>query len=316
MLPKNKAEGEEFPPQISTIEIITPDIAKTYLATMDQPNGIPVYQRHLSKNRVYELAKDIKAGGWRLTHQSIAFNLDGVLIDGQHRMNAVIMANTPIQSWVHRNVPQKAMACIDIGAKRSVCDSLNAQGLKFNDHEISILRAALGINPNPSKMTNELTGIEKIRFSRDEIMKLAIILKDGLEFSLKTFGSKTSYGGMLYAPFRAVVFRAYYNTVDRDRLTEFLEALYLGCLEQPSNVHDANSAAYALREYHHKMKINRTNIGTMARARGYCMAQSALISFLARKRVKNLLPKYGQRFPVDLLDGDMQLDFPVDPLAA
>ena len=45
------------------------------------------------------IARDMKAGHWRLTHQGIAFDPAGVLIDGQHRLWAIVESDTTLLAW-------------------------------------------------------------------------------------------------------------------------------------------------------------------------------------------------------------------------
>lgn len=52
-----------------------------------------VFNRVLSKNVVSKYAYDMKNNDWTLTHQGIAFDTDGNLADGQHRLQAVIESN-------------------------------------------------------------------------------------------------------------------------------------------------------------------------------------------------------------------------------
>ena len=92
-------------------ELITPEIAEHYLAT-DQGN------RNIRDSWVKKIARDIKNDRFVETHQGIAFDEDGTLIDGQHRLLAVIKAQKPIVIDVARNVPRTSGINIDTGASR------------------------------------------------------------------------------------------------------------------------------------------------------------------------------------------------------
>ena len=105
-----------------TLETITPEIARQYM-TRNRSN------RSLRKAHVDRLATDIKNGDWQVTHQGIAFNEDGWLVDGQHRLQAIIDTNTPVRVWVARGVQaDSAMGLmVDAGAKRNISDILKIQ---------------------------------------------------------------------------------------------------------------------------------------------------------------------------------------------
>lgn len=54
--------------------------------------GTPGTNRRLIETNTKAILTDIKAGNWRFTHQGIAFNPDGFLVDGQHRLAAIVKA--------------------------------------------------------------------------------------------------------------------------------------------------------------------------------------------------------------------------------
>ncbi len=71
---------------------------------------------------VAQLAHYMKEGHFQLTHQGIAFNEDGELFDGQHRLLAVMKSGVPVQMVVTRGANSLAWTATDIGVKRSFAD--------------------------------------------------------------------------------------------------------------------------------------------------------------------------------------------------
>lgn len=106
-------------------ELITPEIAERYLAA-NQGN------RNIRNSLVNKIARDIKNDLFVETHQGIAFDEDGTLIDGQHRLLAVIKAQKPIVIDVARNVPRSSGVNIDTGASRGFSDIAFFDG-RWND---------------------------------------------------------------------------------------------------------------------------------------------------------------------------------------
>lgn len=76
---------------------ITPRIAKTMLShnTGNRPLRKAVVQRY---------ATDMENGDWQDNGDPIRFDTNGRLIDGQHRLEAVILSDTPIDAWVLRGL--------------------------------------------------------------------------------------------------------------------------------------------------------------------------------------------------------------------
>lgn len=77
-------------------------------------------QRPIMQRRVERLASDMKAGAWRLTHQGICFGAGDDLIDGQHRLAAIVASGVTVQLLVCREPSLKFHSPIDRGAARSL----------------------------------------------------------------------------------------------------------------------------------------------------------------------------------------------------
>ncbi|MBP5937266.1 hypothetical protein [Streptomyces acidiscabies] len=117
------AEGVPTPRLIQ----ITPEIAETLLSRA-------VVNRRLDWGQVDFLADSIVSGEWQLTHQGIALDgpLDvGCLLDGQHRLNAIIKAGIPVWIYVFEGLPRTAFPVLDTGKRRSGVDTLSATGEKY-----------------------------------------------------------------------------------------------------------------------------------------------------------------------------------------
>lgn len=76
--------------------------------------------RAISKVAVDQYARDMEAGNWKLTHQGILIGKDGVIIDGQHRLLAIVKSNTTQKMLVtiDESFETPLDAPIDTGNKR------------------------------------------------------------------------------------------------------------------------------------------------------------------------------------------------------
>lgn len=115
-----------------TLERITPKKAAEYLA-MNHSNR-PYSQKHADK-----LAQAIIDGEWIVNGESIKLNGNG-LIDGQHRMGAVIKAGKAIDTYVGRDLPSEAYDTIDQGRSRSLGDVLAREGRSHYTMLASVVR--------------------------------------------------------------------------------------------------------------------------------------------------------------------------------
>ncbi len=130
--------------QSTAIEAITPRIASSYLE-LNHSNR-PLRQAHIKS-----LAFDMINGDWQLTHQGIAFDTTGRLIDGQHRLHAIIEAGVPIQILVTRGCSASSFSIIDRGANRRPSDILGWP-TKITEVITLAIRIAYGTNPTLSRI--------------------------------------------------------------------------------------------------------------------------------------------------------------------
>jgi alkylhydroperoxidase/carboxymuconolactone decarboxylase family protein YurZ len=78
--------------------------------------------RKLRKWNVIALSEAIKRGEWITTHQGIAFCESGRLLDGQHRLHAIVMAETTVRMLVVTGIDDAAFQVIDRGLMRTYSD--------------------------------------------------------------------------------------------------------------------------------------------------------------------------------------------------
>lgn len=97
------------------IETIGPELAKTYLKNNTA-------NRNVRRTHVKWLAGMMSRGQWKLTHQGIAFDLAGRLIDGQHRLMAIIEAGVPVELVVTRGVETSGFYVCDLAVGRTAAD--------------------------------------------------------------------------------------------------------------------------------------------------------------------------------------------------
>ena len=90
------------------VMLVTPEMAAEWLKN----NRL---NRPVDRAAVTRLADAIRGGRWMLTHQGPALGADGSLLDGQHRLLAIIAAGIAVPMLVTTNVPRATVGVIDIG---------------------------------------------------------------------------------------------------------------------------------------------------------------------------------------------------------
>lgn len=73
-------------------------------------------------------ARDMAAGRWQLTGEAVKFDRDGNLLDGQHRLHAVVASGATVPMLVVWGVAAGAQEVMDSGAKRTAADAFALTG--------------------------------------------------------------------------------------------------------------------------------------------------------------------------------------------
>ena len=103
--------------------LVTPEMAMAMLA--QNRNNRPIRQANVNV-----LVAAIQHGHWVMTGNPIAFDKHGRLLDGQHRLMAIIEAGQAVESVVTRGLEIDAFLTTDIGAKRGAADVAAMLGFK------------------------------------------------------------------------------------------------------------------------------------------------------------------------------------------
>ena len=100
---------------------VTPRMAETWLKqnTLEGKGN-----RKFRKAHARTIAEEMRRGEWKLTHQGIAFGMSGRLLDGQHRLSAIVESGTTQSILVFIDAPEDTFDNHDRGAMRGIADIL------------------------------------------------------------------------------------------------------------------------------------------------------------------------------------------------
>lgn len=165
----------------TTVEHITPKLALAYLAKNLKRN------RPVSAATVASYTAEMQHGHWLLTHQGIAFDDAGHLIDGQHRLHAIVKSGVTVDMAVTRDVlaiqtrngvSAFAFDALDRLRMRHVGQALElSHGRKYGPRLVACANTILRI-ANRSAMTASVPTVLKVLSIYEEhidaLMPLAI----------------------------------------------------------------------------------------------------------------------------------------------
>jgi hypothetical protein len=207
---------------------ITPSLARLWLDNANKCN------RHISDFSVMQYACDMRDGRWEDNGDSLRFNLNGDLIDGQHRLLAVIECGIPLEADVVFGLSPKAKGTIDIGRVRSAADIAHFDGMKNTTNACALAYMLL---------IHRKYGIHRMNNTELKPTKTQVVaaVKDDPRIS-EVAGQSSAWGRSLVAP-RIVNFCHYlFSEQHRHKANQFFSGLVTG------TGLDATSPIYQLRE--------------------------------------------------------------------
>lgn len=102
---------------------VTPELAEYWLSTRNTRN------RPQRDSRIQLMVRDMRLGTYRRTHQGIAFDVNGVLCDGQHRLVAIVESGKAVMFRVTFGLEPDAIEAIDANmAARRIGDIIEIVG--------------------------------------------------------------------------------------------------------------------------------------------------------------------------------------------
>ncbi len=146
----------------AAVELISPALAAKWL-------GRNTGNRRIRPATVEQYARDMHAGNWKITGEAIKFTADGTLIDGQHRLSAVVLADTSVSMYVIRGLDLDVGDLCDTGMKRTAADALARNGHLSTKGLAASARLAIGwtegqIKVSTQQQVRQVTHAEILRF--------------------------------------------------------------------------------------------------------------------------------------------------------
>jgi hypothetical protein len=152
--------------RFSDIAVITPEMALLIL-------GLNTHNRPVQSLTVDRYRDLITDGKWRLSIEAIGFSYDGVLINGQHRLLAIIEAGIPVAMTCWFGCEPEEFEVIDVPKIRTPADSVSTHGYNHANTRTSLarhmLRAELRTRSHPSVLV-----IAKVKAMANENIDTAL----------------------------------------------------------------------------------------------------------------------------------------------
>jgi hypothetical protein len=201
------------------VQTVTPQQAAIWLDTHNRHN------RPISEGTVERYTQEIKAGRWKVNGAAIVFGVSKNLLDGQHRLKAVVAANKSIETVVTWGVEDDAFDTIDDGNKRSLADVLAIK----QEYKPNLLSAGVRFLWVYATGQIETRDLRKGQIATKPLLEKTLEKHPGLRQSTKFYSMiKSRPGGLLVPAGQAIGLHYLFSLIDEAKADKFFDILQSG----------------------------------------------------------------------------------------
>lgn len=226
-------------------KLVTPAMAKELLESN-------VKNRRVKEPVVLRYVNDMRAGKWKNdTAELIKISKTGIVLDGQHRLIAVVKANVPIWFHVATELEDSIFDILDTGSSRNAADVFKIEGIKYSTKLPSIIQLYETLKSN--KAMHQKSVQKNFRHTNASLLML---YNDRVEFwqhvARKSDVWYNAFAKMLHAQAIGGMY-AYFYDIDANDADIFMNQLCSG-------LDITNKTIYALRN---KLMQDRLSVKKM-----------------------------------------------------
>lgn len=262
----------------STVERITPTIAAQIL----EGN---THNRQFSSAISMRYAREMTEGRWLLNGEPIIIAANGVLLDGQHRLYAVLEAEKAQDFFVVRGVEADAFATIDTGAMRRAKDVLSVEKTANPLVAGAVCKMVLQYQSNPNLFATRIT------FSNQEILDFYHANKEAID-AAASMGARQRLKSIL-----ASTVSGFLMAIVSSELRERVEQFFLS-LESGAGL-ESTSPIYVLRERLRRERDGAARVRTEIKTALTIKAWNAWVTGRTMSKISFAQDKEG--FPVPIV---------------
>jgi hypothetical protein len=171
-------------PDIPIVMLVTPEIAQDWLENRN------LHNRRKSNVTARKYSKTIRGERWKCTHEGIAFDRDGFLIDGQHRLMAIVETGITVKMFVIpfvEGMDEDTFGVLNSGNRRQAAQMLHFPGSAAAAAAAKILGV---VDDSFSDGTHVTGGVVATNAENDEVLD---VVDDWPELRSLTTSTSAAY---------------------------------------------------------------------------------------------------------------------------
>ena len=271
------AESEATDPEGRAVfMLVDPTRAATWLETANEGN------RKVRQRRVDYYAQQMIQGRWKVVSNALGFDQSGRLIDGQHRLWAVVESGCAQWFWIIRNLGPGAFEVTDDNAPRQVFEVAPEWVTKSHAATARVMAQGREGLRSPVPISRPVM-LEILEQHADVLMQTKLL-----------FSGVGSTSGVSRGAVRGAFARALYHSTYAG-LAPLAEVLRTGLLPPEPELSKALMVGHLLRNH---LLIYGRRGGTNAALEDYGKTERAIQAWLKREHVSKLYASSEELFPL------------------
>ena len=195
------------------IQLVTKQDAEAYLRKNER-------NRRIKERTVEKYVRDMNGGNWFFNGSPILISNDNELLDGQHRLAAIVKSGIPQNMIIIEGVSREALKTIDLGYPRTQSDALRMLGIDNSKLLSTVAKKTLSqINKVSTK--NITYSVEELYSELVESSRIDYY-KEAANFSKAIFSQYRMFPvatiGMMYVVLR-------YYKYSQEEISDFFDQL-------------------------------------------------------------------------------------------
>lgn len=262
--------------------VVTPELAQELIRLND--NNRPV-----RTGVVERYSEDMKAGDWRFSGDNIRISNAAKLLDGQHRLLAIIKSKKAQTFNIQTGLEPEAFEVIDTGRGRSAADAVSVKGIQ---NATTVAGAAKIIKMfEEGHLTGGNTHAKRAYRNADIVNFLETEANMPLLIEMATAGNKWSYASKFLSPATYAAFGYLFGIKNREEAILFFDLLSTG-----ENIGKSNySMIYLLRKKFIDIATSNMEMEVVAK---YALIIKAWNAYIKGKEIGQLSWSDKEAFPV------------------
>lgn len=148
---------------------------KSQMVMIDADKAIKMLEqntnnRPLNEWHVQNLAAQMVSGAWKFNGDAIRMDVDGRILDGQHRLWAIVNSNTKHRMLVITGLDREVFSTIDTGRKRGARDVLAIAGY-VNGNQLGAVARLVAVSGLSSDWNGHRRYADRTVPTNDEILR-------------------------------------------------------------------------------------------------------------------------------------------------